>query len=155
MWWSEAEWDALTDPVTCGMCADAHLGENEHSNLVISTSTTHVRLARNQAHPGYCLVILKEHVTDLGDLDPATLSEFWLDVQRAGRAIAKVYEPCKIDYLVMGHRMPHLHCHVFPQHSTDDPTRNVDISEGLVLLSSNEMNDAVQSVQRVWAELAT
>jgi len=130
MWWSAEEWEALTAPGSCGMCADAHLGENEHSILVLSTATSHVRLARNQAHPGYTLVILRDHVTDLADLAPDELGAFWHDVQRVGRAIGMVFEPRKIDYLVMGHRMPHLHCHVFPQHGGDDPKRNVDISDG-------------------------
>lgn len=137
------------------MCADAHLNENEHSSLVVSTATTHLRLARNQAHSGYCLVILKEHVCDLSDLDPVVLSAFWLDVQHAGRAIEQVYEPRKIDYLVMGHRMPHLHCHVFPQHASDDPRRNVDISDGPVFLSSDAMAGEVQSLHRAWHEKIT
>lgn len=144
------EWAALTDPVGCGMCADAHVDENEHSLLVASTATTHVRFARNQAHPGYCLVILREHVTDLGDLAPDQFTRFWTDVQRAGNMIASVYEPQKIDYLVMGHRMPHLHCHVFPQHSTDDPRRNVDISDGPVFLSPDVTLREVQSLRRAW-----
>jgi len=152
MWWSDDEWAALIDPATCGMCADAHLDENDHSILVVSTETAHVRLSRNQAHPGYCLVILAEHVTDLSELGPASLSAFWSDVQRAGRAVGHVYGPRKIDYLVMGHRMPHLHCHVFPQHESDDPKRNVDISDGPALLTPRDMQDAVRALRSVWGE---
>lgn len=150
MWWSENEWAALTDPLVCGMCADAHLAENEHSVLVASTTTTHVRIARNQAHRGYCIVILREHVTDLGDLSAEQLSAFWSDVQRAGRAIQTVFEPRKIDYLVMGHRMPHLHCHVFPQHSSDDPKRNVDISDGPDHWSPLAIRADAQALRHSW-----
>lgn len=39
------------------MGTDAHLEENEHSVLIASTERTHVRLSRNQAHPGYCVVV--------------------------------------------------------------------------------------------------
>lgn len=105
---------------------------------------------RNQSHPGYCLVILREHVTDLGDLDPDQLTNFWVDVQRAGHMIARVYEPRKIDYLVMGHRMPHLHCHLLPQHSTDDPKRNVDISDGPAFLSPGVALEEVQALRHAW-----
>lgn len=152
MWWSENEWTALTDPLTCGMCADAHLDENEHSILVASTATTHVRIARNQTHRGYCIVILREHVTDLGDLSPKQLSAFWADAQRAGRAIQAVFEPRKIDYLVMGHRMPHLHCHVFPQHSSDDPKRNVDISDGPDHRSPLALREDARALRHSWNE---
>lgn len=152
MWWSDVEQAALADPVTCGMCADAHLEENPHSVLIASTPTAHIRLARNQAHPGYCLVILREHVTDLADLDAGALAAFWSDVQRAGRAIGAVLEPRKIDYLVMGHRMPHLHCHLLPQHEGDDPLRNVDISDGPVLLPEVELSARSARLRRAWAD---
>ena len=132
------------------MCADAHLGENPHSVLVTSTTATHVRISRNQAHRGYCLVILRDHITDLADLTPEQLNAFWADVQRAGRAIGAVFEPRKIDYLVMGHRMPHLHCHVFPQHSGDDPRRNVDISDGPVLASLPSIREDTLALRRAW-----
>ena len=123
MWWSDGEWAALHDSETCAMCADSGTAENAHSLLVAETKTSRVRLSRNQEHRGYCIVILRDHRTDLTHLSADELAGFWLDVQRAGMAIDHVFEPRKIDYLVMGHRMPHLHCHVFPQHAHDDPMR--------------------------------
>ncbi len=149
-WWPDAEWAALSDARTCGMCADAHLDENQHSVLLVSTATTNVRLVRNQAHPGYCVVILRDHETDLAGLEPDHLSAFWLDVQRTGRAVAAVVEPRKIDYLVMGHRMPHLHCHVFPQHASDDPRRNVDISDGPEYPPPAELRARALLLRQVW-----
>ncbi|MDQ0726486.1 HIT family protein [Microbacterium sp. W4I20] len=149
-WWSDEEWATLTNESDCGMCADAHLDENPHSILVGSTATTHTRLARNQAHPGYSLVILREHVTDLVELEPATLEAFWSDVQRAGRAITAVFAPRKIDYLVMGHRMPHLHCHLLPQHPDDDPLRNGDISDGPIFPSAEALARDAQALWKAW-----
>lgn len=151
MWWSEDEWEALKEPSTCGMCADAHLDSNEHSVLIASTSHTRVRLVRNQAHPGYCIVILREHVTDIADLQADQLSAFWEDVQRTGRAIAGVLSPRKIDYLVMGHRMPHLHCHLLPQHAGDDPLRNVDIADGPVLVADAVLRSRAESIRTAFS----
>ncbi|MCZ4301068.1 HIT family protein [Microbacterium oxydans] len=151
MWWSDEQWEELCDPSRCKMCDDAHLAENAHSVMVASTATSFVRLSRNQAHAGYTLVILRAHVTALEHLDGDQLSAFWKDVQRAGRAVETVYSPRKIAYLVMGHRMPHLHCHVFPQHVADDPKRNVDISDGPVLLSPVGLHDAAQALRSAWA----
>ena len=154
MWWTDAEWAERVDPELCGMCADAQLPENEHSILVASAEATHVRLVRNQAHPGYTVVILREHVTDLGQLDVAQLSAFWRDVQRAGRAVDKAFDPRKINYLVMGHRAPHLHCHVFPQHLMDDPLRNVDISDGPVYLGDADLAHSVAALRSAWHAVA-
>jgi len=150
MWWSENEWTALSARETCGMCSDAHLPTNAHSLLVHQTPTSFVRLARNQAHAGYSLVILREHVTDLTDLTPAQLAGFWTDVQHASRAIQETFAPKKIDYLVMGHRMPHLHCHLLPQHAHDDPRRNPDISDGPAIAEPTELNRAARAMASAW-----
>ncbi|AXL12420.1 HIT family protein [Microbacterium foliorum] len=151
MWWSEDEWAALAAAEQCGMCADAHLPANDHSALIATTETSHVRLARNQHHAGYCLVILREHVVDMSELSPAQLSAFWADVQRAGRAIDEVLRSKRIDYLVMGHRMPHLHCHLLPQHATDDPLRTVNIADGPTYLAPDAFDTALAALQRAWA----
>ena len=135
------------------MCADAQLVENPHSILIASTATSHVGLSRYQSHAGFLLVFLRAHATDMTDLGPTRLAAFWRDVQRAGRAIDRVYTPRKIDYLIMGHRMPHLHCHVFPQHSHDDPLRNVDISEGSVSLDPVPLRGAARAVREAWEQL--
>lgn len=150
MWWSDDEWEALTAAEQCGMCTDAHLPENEHSALIATTDTSHVRLARNQHHAGYSLVILREHVVDMAELPPDQLSKFWADVQRAARVIDEVFRPKKIDYLVMGHRMPHVHCHLLPQHAADDPLRNVDIADGPSYLQSEAFDADVVALQRAW-----
>ncbi|MDA4893567.1 HIT domain-containing protein [Streptomyces sp. MS2A] len=123
---------------------------NEHSSLVGSTATSYVRLARNQEHAGYCLVILRDHVTDMVDLSPTQLACFWADVQRAGQAIGDVFQPKKVDYLVMGHRMPHLHCHLLPQHANDDPHRNVDISDGPTFLPTDVFDRSVSMLAHAW-----
>ena len=128
-WWDDATWLAMRSADNCAMCADSSLDENEFSILVASLPTSHVRLVRNQTHPAYCVVILREHATDLQDLEPHVLVGFWADVARAARAVDAVVHPVKIDFLVMGHRMPHVHAHLFPHYASDDPLRNVDISE--------------------------
>ncbi len=150
MWWSEREWQALTSPERCGMCADAHMESNEHSVLVAATGTSFVRFARNQHHAGYSLVILREHIVDMAELPVTQLAQFWVDVQRAARVIDRVFEPKKIDYLVMGHRMPHLHCHLLPQHEADDPLRNVNIADGPTYLPAGRLASAAMAMQEAW-----
>jgi len=132
------------------MCSDAHLPVNEPSILIRRTPTSFVRLARNQAHAGYSLVILREHVTDLTDLEPAQLAGFWTDVQHASRAIQQTFAPKKIDYLVIGHRMPHLHCHLLPQHAHDDPRRNPDISDRPAITEPTELDHAARTIASAW-----
>lgn len=107
--------------VDCSMCADAHLPSNPFSVLVAEVPASHVRLSRNQAKAGYCVVIAKEHVPEVHDFDDETLINFWRDVASVGRAVERLYSPVKLNNLVMGARCPHVHCHVYPQYSDDDP----------------------------------
>jgi diadenosine tetraphosphate (Ap4A) HIT family hydrolase len=86
------------------MCADASLPTNAGSELVAELPWSYLRLVHNQTHAGYCVVVLKQHLPELDDPAP--------------------------DYLVMGHRVPHLHCHVYPQYEDDDPLYNVNIGDG-------------------------
>lgn len=58
----------------------------------------------------------------------------------------------KIDYLVMGHRMPHLHCHLLPQHADDDPLRNPDISDGPVVQTARVFTEAAAKYARAWTD---
>ena len=60
------------------------------------------------------------------------------------------FDPRKINYLVMGHRAPHLHCHVFLQHLADDPLQNVDISDGPVHLPDSDMTQSVGALREAW-----
>lgn len=137
-WWAAKTWHEMTSGIDCPMCADAHLPNNDHSDLVVERGHSYVRLHRNQSQAGYCVVIAKTHVVELHDMEPATLAGFWSDVAAVGRAVTKVFRPVKIDNLVMGHRCPHVHCHVYPQYENDDPFKNVDISAGQVRLDHDE-----------------
>jgi diadenosine tetraphosphate (Ap4A) HIT family hydrolase len=49
-------------------------------------------------------------VAEPTDLTEAEATAFWLDVLRVGRAMQAVYQPLKMNNVLLGNRMPHLHC---------------------------------------------
>jgi diadenosine tetraphosphate (Ap4A) HIT family hydrolase len=146
-WWPPEVWERMTSGRDCPMCVDAALPENEHSDLVCERPFSYVRLHRNQTQPGYCVVIAKVHVAELHQMDPASLAGFWSDVAVVGRAVSDLFHPVKIDNLVMGHRCPHVHCHVYPQYPTDDPFQLVDISAGEVRSSDAERRKRLAEIR--------
>ncbi|MBV9952126.1 MAG: hypothetical protein JO291_09265, partial [Acidimicrobiia bacterium] len=77
----------MTAGVGCPMCADAHLASNEHSDLIAELPGSYARLARNQTHAGYSVLILKRHAVELHDLTAEELRLFWVDVATLGRTI--------------------------------------------------------------------
>jgi diadenosine tetraphosphate (Ap4A) HIT family hydrolase len=131
----------------CPMCADAHLVTNVHSDLVVASRVSYTRLHKNQTHPGYCIVILNRHERELHYLDDAELRQFWLDVTRVSRVIAELFQPVKLDTLIMGHLCPHVHCHVFPQYQHDDSHALVNLQEGTVRLTALDQHARVTAIQ--------
>jgi diadenosine tetraphosphate (Ap4A) HIT family hydrolase len=146
-WWPRDKWVEMRSGTDCPMCADAHLPSNPASDLITKLSTSYARLARNQTAAGYCVVILNRHAAELHELEAGELAGFWSDVARVGAAIHAEFSPVKLDYLVMGHRAPHIHCHVYPQYEDDDPFLNVDISRGESILGGAEQEDRLRALR--------
>ena len=58
----------------------------------------------------------------------------WSDVAAVGGVICELFNPVKLANLSMGFRIPHFHCHVYPQYDEDDPYPLIDVTEGDVRL---------------------
>lgn len=129
------------------MCADAPMPRNEHGDLLVETDWSFVRLCTNQTQAGYSVVIAKRHAPELHHLSPDELGGFWTDVASLGEVISRLFEPVKLANLSMGFRMPHVHCHVYPQYQRDDPFGLLNPQDGDVRLGEVEWNDRVELVR--------
>ena len=70
---------------------------------------------------GYALLFWRgRHVAELSDLDPGELSSFTSEIVGVCRAIEAHYQPAKLNFLVLGNGLPHLHVHIVPRF-VDDP----------------------------------
>lgn len=72
---------------------------------------------------------------------------FWTDVATVGRVITDLFRPVKLANLSMGFRMPHFHCHVYPQYAGDDPYRLIDVTEGTVRLEPAAWAERLAAMQ--------
>lgn len=68
-----------------------------------------MRFVRNQYRRGWTILALKRHATELFELDPNELAEFWQEVVRVAHALNDLYRPVKINYAVFGDLCPHIH----------------------------------------------
>jgi diadenosine tetraphosphate (Ap4A) HIT family hydrolase len=84
--------------------------EFEHSILVVGD---------HQFHRGYCLLLLKEHVRELHELEPTVYLALSQELITAGRAIAAAYRPWKMNYSCYGNLDPHIHWHLFPRYDSE------------------------------------
>jgi len=69
---------------------------------------------------GHTLVIPKQEVDYVFDLDDNTLSDIHVFAKRVAKAVRKAV-PCKrIGVAVIGLEVPHAHIHLVPMNSADD-----------------------------------
>jgi diadenosine tetraphosphate (Ap4A) HIT family hydrolase len=119
--------------------------EFEHSILVVGD---------HQFHRGYCLVLLKEHVRELHELDPLVQGGLWQEVMCAGQAVVRAFQPWKMNYACYGNAEPHVHWHLFPRYDTEpDHTRNPWLHCDQFKQHRVTHDAARQLVERVRAEL--
>jgi diadenosine tetraphosphate (Ap4A) HIT family hydrolase len=77
-------------------------------------------LNEDQFFPGWTILVLKYHATELFDLDSAQRSRLIDAVSTLARGLAEAFKAVKMNYELLGNQLPHIHWHVVPRLS-DDP----------------------------------
>jgi len=70
-------------------------------------------------YPGFCRVILNQHVKEMTDLAPSDRNRLMDAVWRTEQAVRVVMKPDKINLASFGNVVPHLHWHVVPRFLDD------------------------------------
>jgi diadenosine tetraphosphate (Ap4A) HIT family hydrolase len=73
----------------------------------------------HQFHRGYSLLLLKEHVRELHELEEAVFMALSQELLQAGRAIVETFNPWKMNYSCYGNVDPHTHRHLFPRYESE------------------------------------
>lgn len=74
----------------------------------------------NPIQPGHTLVIPKEEVDYIFDLDDTTLGELNVFAKKVARAISKTIPCKKVGVAVVGLEVPHAHMHLIPLQTEKD-----------------------------------
>ncbi len=115
------DFESLKDGVGCAMCEDGRPDESEFGLRVLTGSHSDAYLQREGFHRGYVVVIHrgKRHVTEMTDLSDADSMAYWREVLRVAAAVTTVFRPLKMNLLLLGNALPHLHTHVVPRYEAD------------------------------------
>lgn len=70
-------------------------------------------------YPGFCRVILSDHIKEMTDLPPQSRQRLMMTVMKVEDAIREVMNPDKINLASLGNMVPHLHWHVIPRFADD------------------------------------
>ncbi len=138
----------MVDGIDCAMCADAHLPSNLHSELIAELPGSYERLASNQTKAGYAAFIAKRHAAELLTCRLRSCGCSGFDLSTVAQTVSTLFAPMKIDYLVMGHLCPHVHCHVYPQYENDDPHGLLNPKDGDVRLGESDWKARLDAMRR-------
>lgn len=151
-WMLPDAWAALKRGDGCVLCEDASWDINVFGSKIADLNWSWFRLANNQFLPGWTVVTLRRHATELYQLAPDELAGYWADVPRAAKTLDRVFRPAKINYLVMGNICPHIHCHLVPRFYTDDPGWAINMNQEQILLPPDEYASRLEALRLALAE---
>lgn len=85
----------------------------------------------NPVQKGHVLVIPKQEVDYIFDLEPDTLGGLHMFAQRVAKAIKKAIPCKKVAVVVLGLEVPHAHIHLIPMNSESDVrfTNKIELSQ--------------------------
>jgi diadenosine tetraphosphate (Ap4A) HIT family hydrolase len=78
-----------------------------------------VRLMNDARFPWLILVPRRLGASELIDLEPADRLRLWDEVSNAGRALAAIAKPKKLNIAAIGNIVAQLHVHVIARHEAD------------------------------------
>jgi diadenosine tetraphosphate (Ap4A) HIT family hydrolase len=83
---------------------------------VAELDVSNLWLTRDQTYRGRCILSLKDHKTELFQLEAKELESFGRDLARAAKALYEAFSPGKINYAAFGDTYPHIHFHLVPKY---------------------------------------
>ncbi|HEX6082859.1 MAG TPA: HIT family protein [Methylomirabilota bacterium] len=91
--------------------------------LIAELDTTRAYLHEDQFFPGYVLLVLRRHATELYELPGPERAAHLEEVTRVAQALARVFQPVKMNYELLGNQVPHIHWHLVPRLASDPDLR--------------------------------
>ena len=118
--WPDA-FASLKEGIDCEMCEDGRPDDNGFGIRILAGAHSDAYLQRAGFHRGYTIVIHRgeRHVTELMDLPVDEAHAYWQEVLRVAREVSDFYHPLKMNLMVLGNAVPHLHTHIVPRYEDD------------------------------------
>ncbi len=81
-------------------------------------------LHHDQFFPGWCVLILKHHATELFHLSPEVNAQLLQEVTLLAKVLQQTFNAVKINYALFGNLVPHIHWHIIPRLENDPAIRH-------------------------------
>jgi histidine triad (HIT) family protein len=96
----------------------------------------------NPRKPGHTLVIPKQEVDYIFDLDPVQLGDLFRFAQRVARAVREAVPCQRVGVGVLGMEVPHAHVHLIPMDTEGD----MNLSRPVCRIPAEEMQRICRSI---------
>jgi diadenosine tetraphosphate (Ap4A) HIT family hydrolase len=83
----------------------------------LRTSTAY--LHDDQFFPGWTLLVLDRHATELWQLERQERADLIEEISTVARALADEFSAVKVNYELLGNQVGHMHWHLIPRLATD------------------------------------
>lgn len=104
---------------TCSICQRIALWQSGQNPYFIHEFEHSLFVGDHQFHRGYALLLLKDHVRELHELQPTIQVALFQELMTAGRALVDSFKPWKMNYSCYGNLDPHIHWHLFPRYDSE------------------------------------
>ena len=104
----------------------------------------------DQFFPGWSVLVLRRHATELFDLDQGERARVMDEVSEVARALKLAFDARKLNYALFGNLVPHVHWHLIPRLVTDPaPLESVfAVTHEPVRLAEAERADRIARIRR-------
>ena len=105
-------------------------------------------LFKEQSKPGRVIVAYNEHVSEIVNISDEERNRFFADVNRAAKALHKVFHPKKVNYGAYGDTGCHLHFHLVPKYEGGDEYGGVfQMNPDKVYLTEAEYAEMIEKIK--------
>ena len=91
----------------------------DSTEVVYRSAKWRVLLVDDDSWPGFCRVILNDHIAEMTDLDYRQRTVLMDVVWIVEQVVREVMRPDKVNLASLGNMVPHLHWHIIPRYRDD------------------------------------
>ncbi len=123
----DLDWEQRREGVGCLICAEGRPDDNGSGVRFFEGRTSDAYLQRSAPAAGYSLVLWRgRHIPDVSEMASEEATAYWLEVLQVARIVTRVFEPCHLNYDLLGNLVPHVHTHIVPRY-LDDTSPNMPL----------------------------
>ena len=131
----------------CGYCQGGKLLA-KFGIKICELDVSQLILFKEQSKRGRCIVAYQDHVSEIVDISDEQRNRFFADVNKAAKAIHKVFHPDKLNYGAYGDTGCHLHMHLVPKYKDGDEWGGVfQMNPDKVYLTDAEYEEMIQQIK--------